>query len=604
MLNEDRYSASRTEDGRYRLLVEAITDYAIYMLDRSGRVSSWNPGAERFHGYSTSEIIGRHFSCFYPQEDRDKGRPERALKAAAEKGKFETEGWRVRKDGSRFWAHVVIDPIRAGNGELVGFAKITRDLSERRAVEATLKRSEDQFRLLVNSVSDYAIYMLDPTGNISSWNAGAERIKGYAADEALGRHFSMFYTPEDRLMGEPARALAAAAEQGRFEKEAVRVRKDGSRFTAHVVIEPIKSPQGELLGFAKITRDVSERRETERKLAEARETLFESQKRQALAELSDKAEQQRRLYDTILSALPDLVFVFDLQHRFTYANPALLKLWGKSADEAIGKTCLELGYEPWHAAMHDKEIDVVAATRRPIRGEVPFTGTQGRRVYDYIFVPVLGPDGKVEAVAGTTRDVTDRKRHEERLELLIHELNHRVKNSLATVQSLAQQSLRSCTDIAKARDLFEGRLVALSKAHDILTRAHWEAAEIPLVVSDALAPYRGAGLILAEGPALKLAPQAALALSMALHELVTNALKYGALSDPNGHIAIIWRADGDKDFRLEWRESGGPKVAPPARRGFGTRLIEQGLAAELGGQVVLEFAPEGVCCIITGPVAA
>ena len=178
-----------------------------------------------------------------------------------------------------------------------------------------------------------------------------------------------------------------------------------------------------------------------------------------------------------------------------------------------------------------------------------------------------------------------------------------MKNSLATVQSLAQQSLRGTDDIAKGRALFEGRLIALSKAHDILTRGHWEAADVPLLVSEAMAPYRGAGRIQFEGPAVKLAPQAALALSMALHELATNALKHGALSVAGGRVEIDWRQDQPKHFRLEWRESGGPNVSPPARRGFGTRLIEQGLAADLGGQVALEFAPEGLRCIITGPVA-
>src|SRR4051812_44473568 len=171
---------SLSDDGRYRLLVEAVTDYAIYMLDPTGVITSWNPGAQRFKGYTPAEIIGQHFSRFYTEEDRKRGIPALALATAASEGKFESEGWRVRKDGSRFWAYVVIDPIRTSAGEVIGFAKITRDLTERKAAEDALRRSQEQFRLLVQGVSDYAIYMLDPSGLVTNWNLGAQRIKGYA----------------------------------------------------------------------------------------------------------------------------------------------------------------------------------------------------------------------------------------------------------------------------------------------------------------------------------------------------------------------------------------------------------------------------------------
>jgi PAS domain S-box-containing protein len=190
----DRYLASLTEEGRYRLLIEAVTDYAIYLLDPSGVVATWNPGARRFKGYAANEIIGQHFSRFYTEDDKKIGLPARALETAKLEGKFEAEGWRVRKDGSRFWAYVVIDPIRDHSGQVIGFAKITRDLTERKAAEQVLHRSEEQFRLLVQGVSDYAIYLLDLDGNITNWNLGAQRIKGYFANEIIGQHFSRFYT--------------------------------------------------------------------------------------------------------------------------------------------------------------------------------------------------------------------------------------------------------------------------------------------------------------------------------------------------------------------------------------------------------------------------
>jgi PAS domain S-box-containing protein len=274
-----------TEAERFRLLVEAVTDYAIFMLDPKGIVVSWNAGAERIKGYEAREILGRSFSTFYEEADRQAGIPERVLGIAARDGKFQTEGWRLRKDGSRFWAFVIIDAIY-DNGELVGFAKITRDLTERRESEEELRRSEELFRRLVEGVTDYAIYMLDPNGIVSNWNAGAQRIKGYGPDEIVGQHFSIFYTDEDRDNGEPARSLAIAEREGRFEAEAWRRRKDGSRFWANVVIDAIRDPSGRLLGFAKITRDISERREAQLALERTREALMHSQKIEAIGKLT------------------------------------------------------------------------------------------------------------------------------------------------------------------------------------------------------------------------------------------------------------------------------------------------------------------------------
>lgn len=274
------------DDGRYRLLIEAVTDYAICMLDAGGIVSSWNPGAERFKGYIADEIIGQHFSRFYTDEDRATGLPARALETARDEGKFETEGWRVRKDGSRFWAYVVIHPVRASDGMLVGFAKITRDLTERKQAEDTLRRSQEQFRLLVQGVTDYAIYLLDPGGFVSNWNPGAQRIKGYLPEEIVGQHFSRFYTEEDRAAGLPERALSVAAKEGRFEREGVRLRKDGSRFYAHVIIDAIRDDEGKLAGFAKITRDITERRESQEKLERTREALVQAQKMEAIGQLT------------------------------------------------------------------------------------------------------------------------------------------------------------------------------------------------------------------------------------------------------------------------------------------------------------------------------
>lgn len=274
------------EQERFRLLVEAVTDYALYMLDAGGYVASWNPGAERAKGYSREEVLGQHFSRFYTEEDRAAGLPERALSIASRQGRFEGEGWRMRKDGTRMWAHVIIDPIRTAEGKLIGFAKITRDLTERMKAHEELRQSEQRFRLLVQGLADYAIYMLDIDGRVSNWNAGARRIKGYSADEIIGEHFSRFYTVEDREAGEPARALEIARSEGRYEREAQRVRKDGERFWASVVIDAIHDDEGDLVGFAKITRDITERMNTQRELEQAREAFYQSQKMESLGQLT------------------------------------------------------------------------------------------------------------------------------------------------------------------------------------------------------------------------------------------------------------------------------------------------------------------------------
>ncbi|WP_434711050.1 PAS domain S-box protein [Pseudomonas sp. R1-1] len=274
------------ENMRFRLLIDSVIDYAIYMIDPDGIITSWNSGAKRFKGYEEAEILGEHFSRFYTAEDRAAGLPQRALNTAINEGRFEGEGWRVRKDGTNFWSHVVIDPIIDPDGRLLGFAKITRDLTDRKMAEETLKQSEQQFRLLVQGVTDYAIYMLSPEGRVSNWNQGAQRIKGYLPEEIIGQHFSIFYTPEDRELGEPQRSLEIATREGRFENKSWRMRKDGTRFLAHVVVDAIRGDTGILLGFAKITRDITEAHQSRQALEKTREALFQAQKMQAIGQLS------------------------------------------------------------------------------------------------------------------------------------------------------------------------------------------------------------------------------------------------------------------------------------------------------------------------------
>lgn len=244
----------------YRLMIESITDCAIIFLDPGGIVLSWNGGARRLKGYEAHEAIGRHLSIFCPPELLEKNRPQHQLEVAAASGQFEEEGWRLRKDGTRFWSSVVITRLTGPDGRLRGFSQITRDLSDRQKQDDLLRASEERFRLMVDGVKDYAIFMLDPSGYIVSWNTGAKATKGYEAHEIIGRHFSLFYPPEVAATGFPAKELRVAREVGRYEDEGWRVRKDGSRFWASVVITALFDETGRHRGFAKITRDLTERR--------------------------------------------------------------------------------------------------------------------------------------------------------------------------------------------------------------------------------------------------------------------------------------------------------------------------------------------------------
>jgi PAS domain S-box-containing protein len=271
---------------RFRLLVQAVKDCAIYMLDPSGIIVNWNAGAERLKGYSSAEIVGQHFSKFYTRDDRMAGLPARVLEAAARDGHYEAEGWRVRKDGGRFWAAVDVNAIRDENNKLIGFAKITRDITERQVAQQTLRDTARQFRTLIGGVTDYALFMLDPNGLVVNWNPGAERIKGYSAEEIVGQHFSRFYTDRDRAAGLPARALQTAAQEGRYEAEGWRVRKDGTLFWANAVIDRIVDEKGAVIGFAKITRDITERRNAQLALQEAQAQRAQAQKMEALGQLT------------------------------------------------------------------------------------------------------------------------------------------------------------------------------------------------------------------------------------------------------------------------------------------------------------------------------
>ncbi|HXD07236.1 MAG TPA: PAS domain S-box protein [Burkholderiaceae bacterium] len=288
------------DEERFRLLVNSVRHYAISMLDPQGRILTWNAGAERIQGYQAHKIIGSHFSRLYPPDALARGLPERGLAMAKREGAFEDEGWSVRGDGSAFWANVVITALRKSSGELIGFANVTRDLTQRRHHEEALRQSEERFRLLIEGVREYAIFMLDVNGKVVSWNVGAQRIKGYVPDEIIGRHFSIFYPPEAIESGWPEHELQVASDKGSFVDTGWRVRKDGTTFWANVTITALRDNHGQLIGFAKLTRDLNEAKRIEamEHSGRQRDELLEAERSARMA-----AQRATRVKDEFLATL-------------------------------------------------------------------------------------------------------------------------------------------------------------------------------------------------------------------------------------------------------------------------------------------------------------
>jgi PAS domain S-box-containing protein len=362
-----RHSENLSTAEELSLLVDAVQDYAIFVIGLEGEIRSWNRGAARIFGYTAEEAIGRNFDSFYPPEAVAAGKPARELEIAAGEGRVEDEGWRIRKDGQRFWVNTVITALRDDSGAMIGFAKITRNLTQRRETEERLRQSEEAFRLLVESVRDYAIFMLDPQGRVATWNLGAQRIKGYEPREIIGRHFSAFYPPEEIAAEKPAWELETAKERGAFEDEGWRVRKDGSRFWANVVITAVFDPNGTLRGFAKVTRDITERKQAEETALalmhqwEAR-LLAEDERRRAEAS-SRVAHEANRAKDE---------FLMTLSHELRTPMTAILGwarlLPGMAVDESMFREAIaSIGRS---AELQAKLIDDVLDLSRIVSGKL------------------------------------------------------------------------------------------------------------------------------------------------------------------------------------------------------------------------------------------
>ena len=472
--------AGSWRDEPFRRLVDSITDYAVFMLDAEGRVQSWNRGAQNLKGYTPEEIIGKHFSVFYPQSAIDRAWPQHELETAKRLSRFEDEGWRVRKDGTRFWANVVITSISDDEGRHLGFAKVTRDLTERRNNEERLRQSEERFRLLLEGVQDYAIFMLDPSGNVASWNAGAERLKGYTASDIVGRHFSIFYPPEALARNWPAFELQEAMKQGRFEDEGWRVRKDGTQFWANVLITTLRDRDGVVVGFSKITRDLTERRRHEH-------------------ELRDSEERFRLLLEGVQDYA---IMMLDPQGIVNSWNAGAQAIMGYEAAEIIGQS-FERFYPPEdvEAGRPTQELRTALLNRR-VEEHGWRLRKDGTRFWAEVFVSALyDSHGQLRGFAKVTRDQSDKKRMEaleeqgrhltEFLAMLAHEL----RNPLAPIRNavgIMAMAGESSPQVNWCRNVIERQTIHLTRLVDDLldvsriTRGKLRLQSAPIDLRDAI----------------------------------------------------------------------------------------------------------------------
>ncbi|MDR7344704.1 diguanylate cyclase (GGDEF)-like protein/PAS domain S-box-containing protein [Pantoea alhagi] len=442
-------SLQREQQEKFRLLVEGVTDYAIYMLDLDGLVVNWNAGAQRAKGYSADEIVGKHFSTFYSLQERMAYIPEKNLQTAFRTGRFEDEGWRYRKDGSAFWAHVIIDAIHDDNGKLIGYTKITRDCTEQRELQRERRAEEEKFRLLVESVTDYAIYMLDPGGHVVNWNAGAQRAKGYTSQEILGQHFSLFYSAQERQSKTPTINLNTARTTGRFEDQGWRYRKDGSAFWAHVVIDAIHDENGKLVGYAKITRDITERREYEQQILRAKD-LAEAQ--------SERMTAMSRFLDTIISSIPSCVLVEDAVSReILLVNRKAEQLFGVEKNSMQGKKpheCLPPELSDYFNVLADAALRCEGIHQ----SERQLITAGGERILHTRAATIRGGDARTQYLMLIVDDVTDQRAADARIHHMAHHdyltslpnrilFRQRLSDALRQAESHDRHTAALCLDL-------------------------------------------------------------------------------------------------------------------------------------------------------------
>jgi PAS domain S-box-containing protein len=432
----------------------------------------------------------------------------------------------------------------------------------------------------VQGVKDYAIFMLDPQGRISTWNEGAERIKGWRAEEIVGRHFSLFYPAEEAAAGLPDHQLRAAVERGSFEQEGVRVRKDGSAFVAQVTITALHDAHGRVRGFTKITRDITERRRAEEELRRRDLALESSERRLRLA----------------LESGGMGTWEWNHAEATLWWDSAQYVLWGVTDGTLIAPEILDAYVHPDDRRGLKAKLEASAEAGGEFAAEFRVLGPDGRvRWLASKGASVGGPGGRSSTMIGVSFDVTERRSAEEQRQLLTSELGHRMKNMMTLVNSIVTLSSKDSASVEHYQRSLKGRLSAITETSRRLVESEWQGADLIEVLQAELEPYRNTeeSNLWMSGPAVPLSAHATLQLALAFHELATNAAKYGSLSVPVGRLHIEWHINA-RALNLDWRETGGPEVHAPSRRGFGTTVVERTIVQSLGGSWRVEYAPSGL----------
>jgi PAS domain S-box-containing protein len=573
-----------------RQILDSATDYAIISLDMEGRVTSWNEGARRILGWSEDEMLAKPGDIFFTEQDREAGLPAAEMHAARVNGAGMDERWHQRRDGSLFWASGEMQPLRNAEGEQVGFLKVFRDRTEQRDQGQRLRLSEERLSLALGAAGMVGTWDWDLKKDVIYADANFAGIytvdPAWAAEGAPLAEYTKNFHAADVPAFEAELGRLLSGEKEVFASEYRVCQPDGSHRWLYARGKLVRDEDGAPARFPGATVDVTE-------IKDAEQRAIDSERRfRQLTELS-----------------PGIVWMGHQDGSLSYLNDYWYSYTGQTEAEALPTG--------WASVIHPLDFGVLDAAWSKARREGTLYDTEARlRRHDGAYrwfliraLPLRDDSGAITGWLGADIDIQDRKEAEERQGLLTRELEHRVKNTLALVQAIAAQTFRSATDIDAAREAFSARLISLGRAHDILVQTSWTAAPIAEVVNGALSVHRqgGSGRIRASGPDLTVAPKAALSLAMALHELATNATKYGALSTPEGGVDLRWHVVHGADapsFCLTWSEQGGPPVAKPTRKGFGSRLIERSFVAEVGGKVQLDYHPAGVVCRIEAPLAS
>jgi len=556
-----------------------------------GRITFWGEGAERLYGYPAAAALGRVSHDLLRTKFPI---PLPGIEAALSRdGQWQGELVHRRQDGAELVvaSHSAVHPGEAGEADSV--IELFADITALKQAGVDLRHRELQLQLALDA-SDLGTWCWDVLDNPDELKCDArcKALFGFDRDASVTYADWMAAIPPD----DPARIEAGMA----------RALDPADPDDAYVCEHRAVHPNGRVLWLAVAGRAAFEPDPAAAAGRRAVRIMGTIRDVTAIHEAEQERQQAASLLRTIMEVAPGLIYAKDRDGRMLLANASGLDLIGKPWAEVKGRTDLEYLDDPAQAEA------VMANDRRIMEvGEVEeleeLIGTEGAqaRVWLSTKTPLRGASGQVMGLVGVSVEITERKRTEERMRLVIHELNHRVKNTLATVQAIASQTLRNA-DLG-VRQSFDARLIALSSAHDVLTREAWQGADLCDVVAGALAPHGWpeSGRFQVSGPPVRLQPQAAVALAMGLHELATNALKYGALLAKEGEVDIRWGIGGNDTlrFRLTWTERGGPVVAPPTHRGFGTKLVERSLAQDLGGTARIAFAPEGVTCEVEAPLA-